>query len=90
MCTMIANRLPLRGTMKSGGAWTPISEAFLGYDHPTELDVEHAVTLDLVDERAGVMRRVALELPLEDARRLHGELARVIAAADAHEGTNSL
>lgn len=83
---MIAGRLDLHGTIKAGGTWTTISEAFVGYDHPVELAVEHAVTLDLVDERDGAIRRVALELPLEEARRLHGELARVIGAADAHEG----
>jgi hypothetical protein len=90
MCTMIANRLALHGTIKAGGTWTTITEAFVGYDHPIELDVEHAVTLDLVDERDGAIRRIALELPLEEARRLHCELARVIDAADSHEGRTGL
>ena len=86
MCTMIANRLALDGTLKAGGTWTTIAEAFIGYDHPVELELEHAVTLDVVDERDGAIRRVALELPLEDARRLCDALTRVIGAADAHEG----
>ena len=83
---MIANRLTLDGTLKAGGTWTTITEAFIGYDHPVQLELGHAVTLDLVDERDGAMRRVALELPLEDARRLCDALTRVIEAADAHQG----
>ena len=85
---MIATRISLHGNVKTGGTWTPVTEAFVGYDHPTRLDAEHAVTLDLVDERDGAINRVALELPLEEARRLHDELTRVLAAAAAHEAGN--
>lgn len=81
MCTMITRSLTVDGRLKAQGLWEDVTRVSVAFDHPVELDDEHALLLDLVDTRAPDARRVALELPLADARRLYDELAVVLEAA---------
>lgn len=82
MCTMIARAMAVQGRLKSDGRWGSVARMSVAYDHPVELDEEHALLLDMVDAGADRPRRVALELTLDDARRLHGLLADVLAEAE--------
>lgn len=82
---MIAEGAPVSGRVKSGGIWATVTDLSISYDHPIELDAEHAVSIDLVGPDSGVRGRVALELELSDARRLLDRLQCVIQAADAYE-----
>jgi len=85
MCTMISESLPITGRVKSGGLWTSVSDLSVAYDHPTELDEEHAFAISITGPDLALPGRVALELGLEDARRLLETLHRVMQAADAYE-----
>lgn len=80
---MIARGMDVEGRLKSGGRWGDVDRVSIAYDHPVELDEEHALMLDMVDTSTPVPRRIALELTLEDARRLQALLADVLRAAEA-------
>ena len=82
MCTMIARAMPVQGRLKSDGRWGDVERMSVAYDHPVELDEEHALLLDMVDTGADRPRRVALELTFDDARRLHALLTDVLAEAE--------
>ena len=85
MCTTISLKQPITGSGKSTQGWFSIDHAYLGYDHPSHAQVEHAVLLDFVSEAAGPHARVAVELPLEAARALAAQLMETIAQAEAYE-----
>jgi hypothetical protein len=82
MCTMISERLAVRGAAKRGSAWMQVSHAYVSYDHPSELPVEHALNIDLVDETAGPGARVAVELTREDALALAAAILRILERAE--------
>src|SRR5437763_389315 len=53
MCTMIAAKLPLEGSGKGPAGWFPIDHAYIAYDHTFHVQLEHALTLDFVNEARG-------------------------------------
>jgi len=79
MCTMIAEKLQIAGSGKSQGGWFTLAQAYVAFDHPFHVDLEHALTLDFVDEAQGPGARVAVELTPESARRL---AEHILAALD--------
>lgn len=84
MCTMIAEKIPASGAAKAaGGGWFTVDHAYIAYDHPYHLSLEHALNLDFVDEGAGPGARVAVELTRESARAL---AESILAALRASEG----
>lgn len=85
MCTTIAERMSFDGSAKGPDGWFRLSHLYVGYDHPTHVIAEHAVLVDLVDERAGLHSRVAFELSRERARDLARHLLAAADAADAYE-----
>lgn len=85
MCTMIVEKVSVAGVAKGGGNWFPIDRANVGYDHPFRLPLEHAVTIDFVNEARGPGARVAVELTPESARQLIETLREVLARGAAAE-----
>ena len=83
MCTTIADKLAVAGSGKGPNGWFALDTVYLGYDHPFHAPVEHAVTLDFVNEAAGA--RVAVELTRESARELLARLTDTLAASDVFE-----
>jgi hypothetical protein len=70
MCTMIVEKAALAGSGKGRDGWFTLDQAYVSYDHPFHLPLEHALNIDFVNEAAGPAARVAVELTPESARRL--------------------
>jgi hypothetical protein len=67
---MIAERIELTGSAKETNRWFPIDHAYVSFDHPFDLEVEHALNIDFVNEGIGPGARVAVELTEQAARDL--------------------
>jgi len=80
MCTNIATRTAVNGSATTGGGWSQVHEATIGFDHATHLWREHALRLDFVNASGG--ERVALELDLASGKALLDRLREVIAEAE--------
>lgn len=85
MCTSILAITAIQGSGKGTGGWMPVDQVVLAYDHPFHTDVEHAVTLDFVNDRSTERSRVALELTRESARQLAEHLLSILADVEAYE-----
>lgn len=70
MCTMITTQVKISGSGKGISGWFDLREANVGYDHPFHIPLEHALTIDFVNEAEGPGARVAVELTPESARAL--------------------
>jgi hypothetical protein len=82
MCTLIADTIDVAGAGKGRAGWIPMSEATVGYDHPSFTNAEHAVLIDFTHAARGIDARVAVELDLDSARSLVALLQRTIDAAE--------
>jgi hypothetical protein len=82
MCTMIAHQVKIMGRGKSGPQWFDVREAYVSYDHPYDLPLEHALNIDFVNEALGPGARVAVELSVDAARQLVKTIEAVLAQAD--------
>lgn len=85
MCTTINARVPMRASAKGANGWFAVDQAYVGYDHPFHIDLEHAVSLDLVDETGGPAARVAVELSRDAARALAEQILATLDEADRYE-----
>ena len=85
MCTTIALTVPVAGSAKGPHGWFTLDHAYVGYDHPFHAPLEHAVSLDFVNEEQGPAARVAVELTRESARDLLRHLQEALDRADAYE-----
>jgi hypothetical protein len=85
MCTTINTQLPIRASAKGANGWFAVDRAYVGYDHPFHIDLEHAVSLDLVDEHGGPGARLAVELSREAARALAEQILATLDEADRYE-----
>lgn len=78
---MIAGKVALEGSGKGAHGWFPLAQAYVSFDHPYHLDLEHALNLDFVNEAQGVGARVAVELTPAAARRLAESILAALARA---------
>lgn len=85
MCANIVEKTPIAGSGKGLNGWFTLSEAAVSYDHPFHVDLEHALTIDFVNEAAGPAARVSVELTLEAARALSNALTAALERAEAYE-----
>jgi hypothetical protein len=83
MCTYISNMAEVIGAGKGAEGWFRVTEATIGYDHPTFADADHAILIDFTSHDAGLSARVAVELDLESGRALLETLSETIRAAEA-------
>ena len=70
MCTMIVEKAEIAGSGKGPQGWFALRQANVSYDHPFHSPLEHAVSIDFVNESEGLSARVAVELSPESARDL--------------------
>jgi hypothetical protein len=85
MCTMIAGTSPLSGSAKGPQGWFSIEQAYVGYDHPVHAPLDHALSIDFVNEQQGVGARVAVELTRDSARDLAHRILEAVDAAERYE-----
>lgn len=88
MCTNIAERSATSGSGKGPHGWFTLGQVYLGYDHPVHAPLDHAVSIDFVNEDLGPGARVAVELTREAARDLAERLLATVALADEHEAAH--
>jgi len=70
VCTMINEVAAIAGGGRGPQGWFAVNRLSVGYDHPTFVPLEHAITLDFLDDRSGPDARVAVELTPDSARQL--------------------
>ena len=85
MCTMIAHKTPIAGSGKGPGGWFDLDQVYIGYDHPFHVPLDHALTIDFVNEGAGPGARTAVELDLASARDLAERILAAVTEAEAYE-----
>lgn len=86
MCTTITGKSAVSGSGKGPGGWFELGQAYVGYDHPFHARLDHALTLDFVNEALDAGSRVAVELDRASARALAHRILETLEAADAYEG----
>jgi hypothetical protein len=86
MCTTISCRIATSGSGKGAHGWFPLRQVYVGYDHPFHAPLDHALTLDFVNEDQGPGARVAVELTRDAARRLAEQILSAVERAEAYEG----
>ena len=82
MCTYICNTTSVTGAGKGAEGWFRVSEASVGFDHPTYTSVDHALLIDFTGPGDGLGSRVAVELDIDSGRALLEALADTIRAAE--------
>ena len=82
MCTMIAMQAEISGSGKGSSGWFPLNKAYVGFDHPTHSQAEHALLLDFVNPELGTGARVAVEMDIASGKALVEQLQAAIAAAE--------
>ena len=80
MCSYVTQKTPVTGSAKGAKGWFRLNAACVYLDHPSFSPLEHALSIDFIDESAGPQARVAVELSPDSAR----ELVRCIEAALAN------
>lgn len=82
MCTMIVNQVIVEGCGKGASGWFDVRQANVAYDHPFHAPLEHALTIDFVNEALGPSARVAVELTPTAARELVNTILTVLERAE--------
>ena len=82
MCTMIVQKVQLKGFGKGAGGWFDMNQANVSWDHPFHAPEEHALNIDFVNESRGPGARVAVELSVESARQLVETIQTVLGEAE--------
>lgn len=80
MCSYITEKANIFGSAKGRSGWMSVDTAVVYYDHPTHVQLDHALNIDIVNSRTH--ERVAIELSAASAREL---VARIQAALDSGE-----
>jgi hypothetical protein len=80
VCTYVTEKVPLRGSAKSGGEWLNVTEAAVYFDHPVHTLATHTLNIDLRRPAAGPSARVGIELTAETARALAESILSVLGA----------
>lgn len=85
MCTTIAGKASIAGSGKGSNGWFALEQVYVGYDHPYHAQLEHALSIDFVNETSGPGARVAVELTRESARELAQSILATLELAEAYE-----
>jgi hypothetical protein len=80
---MITTQVKISGSGKGTSGWFDLREANVGYDHPFHIPLEHALTIDFVNEAEGPGARVAVELTPESARELVKAIVTALEKAES-------
>ncbi len=82
MCTYIVQRAEITGSGKGPRGWFGLTHANVMFDHPTHAPLDHALTIDFVNEGMDVSARVAVELSAGSARELIARIEAALAEAE--------
>jgi hypothetical protein len=85
MCTTIAGKCPASGSAKGPTGWFSLDQIYVGYDHPVHAPLDHALSLDFVNEATGPGARVGVELTRESARALATRILETLDEAERYE-----
>lgn len=83
MCSYLIEKTALLGSAKGPNGWMSVDTANVYFDHPYHLPVDHALTIDFVNEADGGKERVAVELSADSARELVRTILAMLAAGEA-------
>jgi hypothetical protein len=82
MCTYINHQSAIAASGKGGGAWIPLTQLSVGFDHPVSAPLGHAVLVDFLNPGLDSGARVALEMDIASATTLMEQLQATIAEAE--------
>lgn len=77
MCTNIVENAHITAWGKGPTGWFDVRQVSVSFDHPYRAPLEHAISIDFLNEAEGLSARLAVELTPQSAR----ELIRVLQAA---------
>lgn len=84
MCTGIVESQKISGTGKGSKGWFDLESVSVSYDHPFQLQLEHALNIDFMDNTGGTSgNRVAVELTPESARKLAKSIMETLSRGGA-------
>jgi hypothetical protein len=83
MCTNITIRTEIEGSAKGAAGWFKVDTAYVSFDHPYHATFDHTLNIDLVNERAEGVARVAMELSPAAARALVANINAALAEGEA-------
>ena len=86
MCTNITIRTDVEGSAKGPQGWLAVDTAHVSFDHPFHAQLEHSLNIDFVNERAGSVARVAVELSASSARALVENIVCALELGEAEVG----
>jgi uncharacterized protein DUF6295 len=86
MCTNITVRTDVEGSAKGPHGWIRVDTAHVSFDHPFHAALEHSLNVDFVNEGAGGLTRVAIELSAQSARALVENILVALAQGEAEAG----
>lgn len=86
MCTNVTVRTDVEGSAKGSQGWFKLDTARVSFDHPFHAPFEHSLNIDFVNERAGGVARVAIELSAQSARALVENIIIALAQGEAEAG----
>src|SRR5919109_4045689 len=82
MSSDIVEKAKLPGSAKGPNGWMRIDTANVYYDHPFHAPLDHALSIDFINEAEGGRERVAIELSAESARALVEKILAALAAGE--------
>lgn len=82
MCSYIVEKAAIFGSAKGPSGWMTVDTANVYYDHPWHAPLDHALSIDFVNEAAGPGDRVAVELSAEAARALVQKILAALASGE--------
>jgi len=85
MCTYILEKTEISGSGRSAEGWFGLSEAWVTYDHPFHLPLEHALNIDFVSSGPRGPR-LAVELTRESALQLIDAIQAALRRSEEHDG----
>jgi hypothetical protein len=86
MCSWITEKTSVLAHGKGVAEWTSFNLATVYYDHPVSAPLDHALTIDFLDQSKGPGARVAIELSAESARALVRAIeATLLAGEECHD-----
>lgn len=89
MCSYIVEKVALYGSAKAQVDWKSIDTAHVYFDHPFHTPLDHALSIDFINEAAGGRERIAVELSAETARELVKAITAVLDRGEMeHAGLN--
>jgi Family of unknown function (DUF6295) len=86
MCTNVTVRTDVEGSAKGPQGWFKMDTARVSFDHPFHASFEHSLNIDFINERAGGVTRVAIELSAQSARALVENIMIALAQGEAEAG----